>query len=106
MGWRRECYKFLQGHLERVMRTTYNVWDSTAFQRFIRQNSVFLHLHKACRRDGHVTAARMSNLLSAGAIVISMSSYPKDAKEFDGLVIFASLEKMNRVYANISSLSG
>jgi len=104
--WRKECYNLLQRQLGRAkMRTIYNVWNSTAFQSFIQQNSLFFHLHKTCEQAGPVTAARMSNILSAGAIVISMSSYPKDAKEFDGLIIFASLEKMHRVYANISSLS-
>lgn len=54
---------------------------------------------------GLLIATRMSNLFSAGAIVISMPSYPKDQQEFDGLMVFASLEKMSTIYANISSMS-
>merc|ERR1712008_106566 len=54
---------------------------------------------------GLLTAARMSNLFSAVAIVISMPAHPKDRQEFDGFMIFASLEKMSKIYANTASMS-
>jgi len=87
------------------MQTSYGVWSNTMFARYIQENSIFLHLHKRCETNGPVTAARMSNLLSAGAIIISMVSHPSDEKEFDGLVIFAPIQQMQPIYANISLLS-
>lgn len=54
---------------------------------------------------GLLIATRMSNLFSAGAIVISMPAHPKDRQEFDGFMIFASLEKMSKIYANAASMS-
>jgi len=103
--WRRACYKVLQQQLGKAMQSINHIWSRDAFHKFIRENSLFVHLHKDCDKQGPVTAARMSQLISAGAIIISMHSYPRDANEYDGIINFTSVEKMHSVYANISSLS-
>jgi hypothetical protein len=104
-AFRGNCYKLMAASFGQALEATNSVWSDAEFQEYIRLHSIFVHLPKACETRAPVTAARMSQLLSSEAFVISMNAYPKDEAEFEGLVTFVPLEKMHEAYVNISSLS-
>lgn len=69
---------------------TNRVWSDAEFAQLMGRFSVFLNMHKNCGSAHEpVEVFRVNKLLSAGGLVISERSYPKDEQEFEGIVSFA-----------------
>jgi len=86
--WRPQ-YKHMKDIFNDTLINERNVWNKNAFNNFINKPyvSIFLNLHKhnncLC-----VESVRMSQLLSAGALIISEKSDPLDENIFKDYVIF------------------
>jgi hypothetical protein len=72
-----------------------DVWTDEAFEKLANNRTVFVNRHqtrcgtkRAGDRELPIEAFRVSQLLSAKALVVSVPSYHKDAREFKGMVVF------------------
>jgi hypothetical protein len=72
-----------------------DVWTDKAFEELANNRTVFVNRHqtkcgtqRAGDREIPLEAFRVSHLLSAKALVISVPSYHKDARAYDGMVVF------------------
>jgi len=99
------CWGEVRRQLGLALQIGFGIWDDTTFYNYIKNHSMFVSVAKGCERQ-YVPAARMSDLLSSGGIVISMRCHPDDERMFRGLVTFVEFSQMGAAYERIASMSG
>ena len=110
-GNRSACWRALKHTLPAgALASSFSSWTSRegTARALGALGGIHLNLHRWC---GNVSspvafeAFRAALLLSAGAVLISERSHPRDEAAFSGMVTFASLQDIPRMYARISRLS-
>lgn len=86
------------------MEVELGVWSEAALDAFMGSHSIVINLPRGCEPNAGVVTSRLSELLSAGCFVVSMTADPKDEAEFQGLVTFAPLERLPAEYRRIADL--
>ena len=84
---RTRCWFRLKRRLGHRLQYTYNLWNDTMFAReIVGRFNLSLNLHRECG-DGQqpLEAFRISQLVSAGRLVISERSYHRDEAEYHGI---------------------
>ena len=79
------------------------VWDERAFGELLAASDFFVHLHKRCETGHAPVTFRVPMLLSAGKIVLSERSHPKDEAVYQDLVAFAPQEEIVRLHAAVAA---
>ena len=82
-----------------------NAWSEAQLSEQIGNSSIFVNLHKDCRKkDAPLEAFRLAALLSKGAIIVSQRSNPQDEREFVSLVDFVDDAKFWPFVARLAAL--
>ena len=84
---RTRCWFRLKRRLGHRLQYVYNVWNDTMFAReIVGRYNLSLNLHRECGdAQQPLEAFRISQLVSAGRLVISERSYPRDEAEYQGI---------------------
>ena len=98
---RRACYASLKRLLpRRSLRYTTRTWDEVKLGELLRKHAFFVNIHKSCGDAlSPMEGFRMASLLSAGGLVISERSHPRDELEYRSLVTFAdNMSQIAQIY--------
>ena len=98
---RTRCWWSLKRRLGHRLQYVYNLWNDTMFERaIVGRYNLSLNLHRDCGDSQQpIEAFRVSQLVSAGRLVISERSYPRDEAEYKGIGTHAILRLGNVVSA-------
>ena len=87
------CLRQLEGkdQLGRKLYKRDNVWTEDEYARLLKRHDVFLNVHKGCGDPHNPVTFRVSKILNAGGLIISERAFPKDEREYEGLVTFVNV---------------